>query len=270
MPTFRPSPPLRSRVASIEVVESAGGEITVVPASAAVLGVQYRGRVRAGAELLSTAGVTGIQSGPRRYSYEPGTGTILVRFTPQGAACLGVPAWQLSGQSIALDAILPSARVGELAQRLADAPGPRARVDAVEQLLLTLPFAQDRLVAHAMERLSGAAQSVARLASELGLSERQLERRFLQVVGITPKRFATLRRFERTLALAGSTPSLTQLALEAGYYDQSHFIREFRGYAGIAPGAFLSGRIGMSDSSNRALAGAATVAARGHHDERKR
>ena len=190
MPSIRPSEPLRSRVASIEVIETAGGEVTVLPGSAAVLGFQYRGRVRAGAQFLSTAGVTGIQSGPRHYSYDPDTATILVRFTPQGAACLGVPASQLSGQSVPLDALLPLTRVREASERLATAASAHARIAVVEALLLELPFAHDRLVAHAMQQLTDSAperaRSVAEVARELGVSERQLERRFLQRVGITP------------------------------------------------------------------------------------
>ena len=238
MQSFRPCAALRSRVLSIDIVESAGGETTVLPSSSAVLGFQYRGRVHAGALALSNAGITGIQQGPRVYAYERGTGSLLVRFTPQGAACLGLPASQITGHSVPLDAILPAAGVREAIERLQSASTQPARVALVEQLLMTLPFAQDRVIARAIELLSGPLP-VAQVAKTLALSERQLERRFLSRVGITPKRFATLRRFERALELARRAPSLSHLALDSGYYDQSHFIREFRGFAGMAPSALL-------------------------------
>jgi AraC-like DNA-binding protein len=69
------------------------------------------------------------------------------------------------------------------------------------------------------------------------MSERQLERRFLARVGVTPRSWATLRRFERAVALAAATPDapLTNVALDAGYYDQSHFIRDVRRRAGQRP-----------------------------------
>ncbi len=67
--------------------------------------------------------------------------------------------------------------------------------------------------------------SIARIARSLSMSERQLERRFLDRLGVTPKRYASLRRFERAAALVGSGAPLGRVALEAGYYDQSHFIR---------------------------------------------
>jgi AraC-like DNA-binding protein len=243
MLSFQPHEALRSRVLDIRVIESDGGETTVLPGAAAVLGFQYRGRVRGEAGLLSLAGVTGLASGPRRYTYEPHTASILVRFTPQGAACLGVPASELSGRSVPLDALLSPLRVHELSQRLLDASHLDERVALVQALLLELPFAPDRLVARAIARLSPPRPpAIAEVARELDIGERQLERRFLARVGITPKRFATLRRFERALALAGSAPSLGQLAQQSGYYDQSHLIREFRAFAGAPPAKLLGTR----------------------------
>jgi AraC-like DNA-binding protein len=240
MESFRPVEALRTRVKEIRVLESSGGATSVLPAAAAVLGVQYRGRVRAPEGLLARAGVTGLQHGPRRYEYEPDTASVFVIFTPQGTACLGAPASQLAGHSIPLDALVTASRVHELTARIAEAPSSEARVALVQQFLLELPFAGDRLITHAVERLSSpVTSSVAQLARELGLSERQLERRFLARVGVTPKRFAMLRRFERALFLAESAGSLSRLAQEAGYYDQSHFIREFRSYAGTAPSVLL-------------------------------
>jgi methylphosphotriester-DNA--protein-cysteine methyltransferase len=58
-------------------------------------------------------------------------------------------------------------------------------------------------------------------------------------VGVTPKRYASLARFERALQLARGAASLTHAALDAGYYDQSHFIRDFTRFAGGPPGQFL-------------------------------
>ena len=241
---FQPHRELRDRVAGIDVVEHDAVEHTVLPSAGAVLGLQLRGRVRAGDEMLSIAGVTGIQPGARRYGYVGDTASILVRFTPQGASCLGVPASELAGRSVALDELIPPARARELCERVGEAPGVREGVGLVEELLLGLPFVQDRVIARAMERLEagvGEDAGVAGVAREVGLCERQLERRFLARVGITPKRFATLRRFERAVALARTTASLTSVALQAGYYDQSHFIREFRRFTGAAPRELLGG-----------------------------
>lgn len=240
MATFRPRPALRDRVLSIAVVEGAG-EQTVLPGASAVLGLQFRGRVRAEQGLLSTAGVTGIQSTARRYRYLGETGSVLVRFKPQGAACLGVTGAAIAGQSVALEDLLPAWSVRQLSERVVDSQSAAERVALLEEFLLGLPYSHDRLIARAMELLAagGEEATVAQAARALGLSERQLERRFLQRVGVSPKRYATLARFERAVELARGATSLTHAALDAGYYDQSHFIRDFTRFAGGPPGQIL-------------------------------
>ena len=222
---------------SIEVVEANGGATLVLPSTAVVLGFQFRGRVRAGDETLALAGVTGLQPSAKTYTYEANTGSLLVRFTPEGARCLGVPVSELTARSVALDAILPRARVAQVHEQLAEARDAAARVAVIERLLAALPYEPDPLVARAATLLANAHDeaSVSAVARGLGLSERQLERRFLARVGVTPKRFATLSRFERAAARAATAPSLTTAALDAGYYDQSHFIRDFRRFVGTTP-----------------------------------
>jgi AraC-like DNA-binding protein len=237
MQSFVPTLVLRDRVVAIDVIEHQGGEVSVLPSTSAVLGLQVCGRVRAGDGLLAVAGVTGIQGTARRYAYVGPTVSLLVRFTPQGASCLGVPASELVDRSVALDEILVG-RAREVGERLCEASDTAARVKMVEQLLLGLDWAPDLLIERALALL-GAGSNVAAIARELGISERQLERRFLARIGITPKGYAGLRRFERAVALARTSSSLTDAAFAAGYYDQSHFIRDVRRFAGATPSELL-------------------------------
>ena len=78
----------------------------------------------------------------------------------------------------------------------------------------------------------------------LGVSARQLERRFEELVGVTPRFARKVARFQRAVDLALHQPdiSLARLAAESGYYDQPHFTREFKALAGITPTAFLAER----------------------------
>lgn len=237
MSSFPPRADVRDRVASIVVVDNDGGEATVLPSGAAVLGFQFHGRVRAGDALLSVAGVTGIQKCARHYGYMGPTRSVLVRFTPQGAACLGVRASELSNDSVPLDALLPGSR--EVVERFQGARTIAEGVMVVEDFLARRPFAADPLVERALRLLAAEPDedaSIARIARSLSMSERQLERRFLDHVGSTPRRYASLRRFERAVALIGSGAPLGRVALDAGYYDQSHFIREVRRFSGMTPG----------------------------------
>jgi AraC-like DNA-binding protein len=239
------NPLLRDRIASIDVVE-AGEDAFVLPSTSVVLGMQSRGRVRAEDAYLSRAGVTGVQSKARRYSYQPNTRSVLVRFTGQGASCLGAPVSELTGTSVALDALLPGSLVREASERLAEARSEGDHVEIVETLLVRLPYVADPLVSRAIAMLDSVTSDagVADVAKSLGKSERQLERRFLARVGVSPKRFAVLRRFERAVVLAKTAPSLTAAAHDAGYFDQSHFVRDFRRFTGHSPRSIL-----MSGSS---------------------
>jgi len=197
------NPRLASRVVTLVVAENAASEVPVLPVPGAVMGVQYRGHVVAEQGPLSQAGVTGIQSHVRRFIHPEATGTVLVRFTAQGAACLGVPASHLLDQSVSLEDLLGRIRSAELCERLCEAPNDRARVLVVEQFLTNLPFANDSLVAHATGLLTrDAPLSVAQVAARVGVSERQLERRFRSRVGVSPKQFARLARFNAPLSRA--------------------------------------------------------------------
>ncbi|MBL8953344.1 MAG: helix-turn-helix transcriptional regulator, partial [Myxococcaceae bacterium] len=77
------------------------------------------------------------------------------------------------------------------------------------------------------------------LAKQLGLELDALEKRFRAVVGSTPKQFASVVRLQRAVAAYRRGASLTQAAFDAGYFDQSHFIRAFRAATGEAPRTFL-------------------------------
>jgi AraC-like DNA-binding protein len=241
MPSFEPCARLKNCVERFEIVHPSRAALMVLPSAVTVLGFQFRGRVRAEQGLLSPAGVTGIQQVARRYQYIDEAGSVLVRFTAQGAACLGVPGALLSNVSLALEDLLPASRVREVLERLQEAADDRERILALEEFLLALSFRRDPLVTQALAFLDGSTEEprIESLARSLSVSERQLERRFLHQVGVTPKRFARLRRFERAVELAPSSESLTRAALAAGYYDQSHFVRDFRGFTGMAPGEYL-------------------------------
>jgi AraC-like DNA-binding protein len=86
---------------------------------------------------------------------------------------------------------------------------------------------------------NGGRLRIASLSHRLGLSVDRFEKRFQRAVGASPKQLASIIRFRR--AVAGYAPGLplTQLAHDTGYFDQSHLIREFRAFTGLAPRDFL-------------------------------
>ena len=90
-----------------------------------------------------------------------------------------------------------------------------------------------------VDRLSkaGSMPQVNEIARELGISSRQLHRRFLAAVGVPPKRFFRVLRFARVWQLASMQPRETwaSLAAEHGYADQAHLTREFRPFGAEPP-----------------------------------
>ena len=160
-----------------------------------------------------------------------------VRFTPAGArAWLAPPLHELTARFEDADAVM-----GITARRV------RAAVDTATTSVERFARLQSVLRAHMIVRRVDPATIVAtrtiaahrgcvtvdRVALESGLSARQLERRFLETVGLTPKAFALTVRFQSALTLlqAGIAPAAA--AADAGYADQSHLAREFRRFAGV-------------------------------------
>lgn len=240
---------LRDRVTSIDIVDvdAALPPAPVLPSPAVVLGVQWRGRLRGADGLLALAGVTGLQESVRTYAALGPTTSILVRFTPTGAACLGLPVSELSGRSVALDDVLHSARARALAERVVNAPNASAARDVVIELLGELNVERDRLVVRALQMLTSNGDGNARVAGvarSLAVSERQLERRFLASVGVTPKRWQELHRFHAAMTglRASRGPALLDIAMLAGYYDQAHFNRDVRRRTGMTPTALRQSR----------------------------
>jgi AraC-like DNA-binding protein len=81
------------------------------------------------------------------------------------------------------------------------------------------------------------------LAAQSCLSTRQFERKFKAFSGFSPKLYSRISRFQATLrAYTNQDKSLTEIACESGYYDQSHFIHDFKTFSGHPPHFYFSGR----------------------------
>ena len=100
----------------------------------------------------------------------------------------------------------------------------------------------DRQVLTAVELLCRAGASVRVTADTVGLSVRQLRRRFDHHVGLGPKTLQTVLRFQRFLRQASRAPSLARAAADCGYADESHLVRDCRRLTGSTPGALTPSR----------------------------
>jgi AraC-like DNA-binding protein len=170
---------------------------------------------------------------------------IQAYLSPLGARrFFGMPMSELSGRVVELEDLLGAA-ARELAERLATTPDWPTRIDrferAIAERVLAAPPAAPELE-WAWQRLvaTDGAVPVAELAAELGWSRRHLAVRFRSELGMAPKALARLLRFERAVKRLRAGDELADLALDAGYYDQAHFNRDFRAFAGTTPTEYLA------------------------------
>jgi AraC-like DNA-binding protein len=93
----------------------------------------------------------------------------------------------------------------------------------------------------ALSELERPGIEVGRVCRELGLSRRRFIQIFTEDVGMTPKRYARVRRFQRALALAtaSAAPRWTELALASGYFDHAHLCRDWLELTGVTPSEFV-------------------------------
>ena len=172
------------------------------------------------------------------------------RLSPEGAwRFFGMPLSELAGQVLDLDLVLGRSLL-QLHEQLGDLP------DANRRLGRLLTFIDRRMGAGSMVHpaVAGSLQMLASshgvvpvktLLDETGLSQKHLVRKFNDQVGVGPKRYAQVLRFRHavTRLLAEDGVDLSLLALDCGYYDQAHFNRDFKRFAGATPVDFLRHRL---------------------------
>jgi len=179
----------------------------------------------------------------QRFDYPDGVWTAGVRFRPgMAGAFLGASPAEITDQFVALEDLLPR-RARELSRRLDDAKSIR---DAMRLLLgsLSAPASQPNPVQQAIEALtaSNGSADLDDTARQANLSPRQFRRRCLEESGLTPKHLCRVLRFRHAcrVARAAGQPDWSEVALEANYFDQAHFIRDFRQFTGLTPMAVFS------------------------------
>lgn len=181
---------------------------------------------------------------------------IGIRFHPGGTfPFLRVPMHETTDRIIELGAIAAELKREFVAVAEAD-ESLRMKVAAIERVLakqLRSCRHDSRLVdlTAKMVRTAGRV-SVDALASEAGVSARQLRRRFLMEVGVGPKLLCRLLRFQQVFkAVDQNVADWADVALECGYYDQAHLINDFRQFAHQTPAALLANSTELTEAFTR-------------------
>lgn len=183
-----------------------------------------------------------------------------IRFYPAAAAfLLNEEIHQFNDNVLDLSTVSGNS-ISELHAQLQDALSLNERIE------LANTYLQKKLVAHTktLDRIDLVQQvmnelthkdffdNINNVAERYGISSRYLQKVFLHYTGLTPKLYAQINRFQNSLLLiAKGDQPLTAIAYECGYFDQSHFIREFKSFTGFAPSGFDSNSSAALASPNK-------------------
>jgi AraC-like DNA-binding protein len=164
---------------------------------------------------------------------ELGTRVVGVRFAPGVASdVIGIPLDELRDQRVPLEELWGQ-EAHDLAERVATDDRPaRALVATVRDRVIEPPDPATRAIVDRVERATGRGV-VARLADEVGMSSRHLQRRCLSAFGYGAKTLHEVLRFQRALRLARTGGPLAHVAATVGYADQAHLARVSRRLAGV-------------------------------------
>lgn len=175
--------------------------------------------------------------------FSSGVDRMGIRFQPGGAfQLLGLEMSALMGTEHSVDNFSPS-KFRELQETLAATDNVRQRIWQFDDWLLQLAAqvnARQGVVQHLIQQIASTQESIEILSEKLPLSRRQLERKFQLEVGMAPAQIKHLQRIKHARTLISRQPDLplTDIAVDAGFYDQAHFIRHFRKVTGQTPGQY--------------------------------
>lgn len=200
--------------------------------------------------------LVGQMSGPILISPNGAVQLLGIRFHPGGTSpFLRVPMNELADRIAELGS-LSSELERELLIVSEDLLSMRERTSAIESVLMarllrgSFRSSAIKLAARIVE--SAGRVSVDQLATAAGISSRQLERRFLREIGIGPKLLGRILRFQQVFRAVERVDSAwASIAVECGYYDQAHLIRDFTQFAGQTPAVLLAERSALTEAFTR-------------------
>jgi AraC-like DNA-binding protein len=255
---YKPKPPLSNFVDNFWLYEGRGAEHQterILPTGTLELAINLRQNELRFYDAehpdhhsrLSGAVVSGAHGSGFAPDAADGAFIIGVHFKPGGAfPFLGLPAGDLADTHVDLETLWgPSA--GRLRERLCEARTSVERFQLLDEALLSRlchGVEQHYAVSAALEMFgkNQAGPTVREAAKYLSLSQRRFIQVFKSEVGMTPKLFSRIQRFQqtRTSIQQNPSPDWAALALDRGYFDQSHLIREFLEFSGLSPTDYLN------------------------------
>jgi AraC-like DNA-binding protein len=170
-----------------------------------------------------------------------------VRFYPYGFGnFVSTPIDQLADNETPLDVVFGNMSSELIGRQIEEAPNVETRIQIAEKFLLDLlrdKATIDTIVKSTIDVMlsTKGSASISRILKDDPSKRRQLERKFIKQIGISPKQLGKVIRLQTALKLLLNRESekLTSIAYESEYYDQAHFIRDFKEFTGTTPKDFV-------------------------------
>jgi AraC-like DNA-binding protein len=250
--TYIPCRILTPFVKSIAIsFDETASSYKIFPGTSIVMGFQFSGRLSYSNNSktipLNTSGITGLMNTYRLFNNSANTGSVLVMFSETGAsAFFKNPMHELFNQSLALDDLMLRSRMDVVTEQLNEADSDKERINVIEDFLISrlnnkIPDELVNLSVSLIKQSKGNIK-ITTLTEKLNISQSQFEKRFRKIVGTSPKKFASIVRFRAIFHATPITNDLTALALDSGYFDQAHFIKDFKSFTGQTPEQYFKGK----------------------------
>jgi len=181
------------------------------------------------------------------------SGIISARFLPDGiGAFIKMQVTRLENKAVSLSEIF-NEEGSILEKQVISATSNDDRINLIETFLLSKLTEQhtiDTITKSCVDTIfqSHGQIGIGTLAGKMNINRRNMERRFTTVIGISPKQLAKVARLQATLKMLGQKnfTNLTEIAYENGYFDQAHFIKDFKEFTGMNPKSFFTGNLMLS------------------------
>ena len=247
--THEPSAILKPYIKAYRIIESQDELVNrVIPNTSCAMAFRFKGEISYLNDTEKTSLPLGTFSGLRKsvrlINYAPRTRALIVLFKETGvSAFIKQPLHELFEESISLDNFFPSSEILKIEQRLAETEENKSKIAIIEAFLCSklLSSRPDALVSEAINKIyaNNGLIKIRSLTDALYLSQDAFEKRFRKVTGTSPKQFSSIVRLKTIIHRNTSPASLTEIALANGYYDQSHFNKDFKLFTGLTPKTFF-------------------------------
>lgn len=247
--SYSPCDVLKPYIKTFMIIESESGMVNrILPETSLVMAFRFNGSIKYTQQnesgILPLSVISGVRKSPRIMDYAQKTSILLVKFNEGGAtAFFREPLHELFDTSLSLDDLLPRYELVLIEEQLAEAHNHIARVSIIERFLLSKVklSSPDILIDYAVRKIKSnhGIIRIQELLADLPTSRDPFEKKFRRMVGTSPKQYSALVRMRHVIDTYTANHSLTDTAHTAGYFDQAHFIKDFKSFTGETPHMFF-------------------------------